>query len=163
MLFEWIRTIIVLPGTVLVFLPALLLYFTDYRWTFSSWPLFIAGIIFMLVGLGLAGWTMWLFAKKGLGTAAPWAPPKKLVIEGPYRHVRNPMISSVLTLLIAESLLLNSWSVIGIFALFFAGNMVYFPLVEEKELEKRFGAAYLDYKRNVPRWIPRLTPLEKNP
>ncbi|MDR2506993.1 MAG: isoprenylcysteine carboxylmethyltransferase family protein [Candidatus Accumulibacter sp.] len=161
MLFEWIRTIVILPGTVLIFLPALLLYFTDYRWEFSSWPLLAAGCVFLFAGLSMAVWTMWLFSKKGQGTAAPWNPPKKLVIEGPYRHVRNPMISSVLMMLVAEALLLNSWHIVGLFVLFFGINTVYFPLAEEKELERRFGAAYLDYKRNVPRWIPRFRPFEE--
>jgi protein-S-isoprenylcysteine O-methyltransferase Ste14 len=160
MVFEWIRTIIVLPGTVLVFLPALLLYLTDYRWKFSSLPLFAAGIVLLCAGLSLAGWTMWLFGKKGRGTPAPWNPPKKLVIEGPYRHVRNPMITSVLILLIAETLLLDSWLPMGVFALFLGSNMLYFPFVEEKGLEKRFGQDYLAYKREVPRWLPRMTPFK---
>jgi protein-S-isoprenylcysteine O-methyltransferase Ste14 len=163
MVFEWIRTIIVLPGTVLVFLPALLLYFTDYRWQFNSLPLFAAGIVLLCAGLSLAGWTMWLFGKKGRGTPAPWNPPKKLVIEGPYRHVRNPMITSVLTLLIAEALLLDSWLPMGVFALFLGINMLYFPFVEEKGLEKRFGPDYLAYKREVPRWLPRMTPFKPAP
>jgi protein-S-isoprenylcysteine O-methyltransferase Ste14 len=59
---------------------------------------------------------------------------------------------------IAESLLLNSWTIFGLFGLFLWGNMIYFPFFEEKNLEKRFGSAYCEYKRNVPRWIPRLTP-----
>jgi protein-S-isoprenylcysteine O-methyltransferase Ste14 len=160
MFFEWLRTIIILPGSALVFFPALVLHLSDYRWEFNSIPLFIAGIILLCAGLSLAAWTMWLFAKRGQGTAAPWNPPKKLVIEGPYRHVRNPMITSVLILLIAEALLLNSWLLMGIFALFLGGNMLYFPFVEEKGLEKRFGQDYLAYKREVPRWLPRITPFK---
>ncbi|MDR1368009.1 MAG: isoprenylcysteine carboxylmethyltransferase family protein [Candidatus Accumulibacter sp.] len=160
MFFEWVRTILILPGSVLVFFPALALYLADYRWEFSSIPLFTAGCVLLCVGLSLAAWTMWLFAKKGRGTAAPWTPPKYLVVEGPYRHVRNPMITSVLTLLIAEALLLNSWLPMGIFALFLGGNMLYFPFVEEKSLENRFGPDYLAYKREVPRWLPRIKPFE---
>jgi protein-S-isoprenylcysteine O-methyltransferase Ste14 len=101
---------------------------------------------------------MWLFAHRGKGTAAPWNPPKKLVVEGPYAYVRNPMITSVFMMQIAEALLLNSWLIFGLFGLFLLGNMVYFPFFEEKDLEKRFGDDYRTYKRNVPRWIPRLTP-----
>jgi protein-S-isoprenylcysteine O-methyltransferase Ste14 len=163
MFLEWLRTIIILPGSVLVFFPALALYFSEYRWKFSSLPLFIAGIVLLCAGLSLAGWTMWLFAKRGQGTAAPWNPPKKLVIEGPYRHVRNPMITSVLILLTAEALLLNSWLIMGLFVLFLGGNMLYFPLVEEKGLEKRFGQDYLAYKREVPRWLPLITPFDPAP
>lgn len=163
MFLEWIRTIIVLPGTVLVFLPALALHLTDYRWEFNAIPLFAAGIVLLCAGLSLAGWTMWLFAKRGHGTAAPWNPPRKLVIEGPYRHVRNPMITSVLILLAAEALLLNSWLPMGIFGLFLGINMLYFPFVEEKGLERRFGQDYLAYRRAVPRWLPRMTPFRPVP
>ena len=165
MVFAWIRTILILPMNVLVFIPAVILYFTGYRWTQNHPALLALGGVLMAFGLCLAGWTMRLFASRGKGTAAPWNPPKKLVVAGPYRHVRNPMITSVLVMLLAEALLLNSWWIAGLFALFALLNMIYFPLFEEKELAKRFGAGYLAYKRNVPRWIPRVTPYtpqEKN-
>lgn len=70
------------------------------------------------------------------------------------------MITSVLILLIAETLLLDSWLPMGVFALFLGSNMLYFPFVEEKGLEKRFGQDYLAYKREVPRWLPRMTPFK---
>ncbi|MDR0445035.1 MAG: hypothetical protein LBG98_01990 [Puniceicoccales bacterium] len=58
-------------------------------------------------------------------------------------------------MLIAESLLLHSGYIFILFILFWAGNMIYFPFFEEKDLEKRFGEDYRRYKHNVPRWIPR--------
>jgi protein-S-isoprenylcysteine O-methyltransferase Ste14 len=68
------------------------------------------------------------------------------------------MITGVLLMLSAEALLLQSWPV-GIWMMvFFIGNAIYFPLIEEKGLEKRFGNEYRNYKANVPRWIPRLRP-----
>ncbi|MDR0522250.1 MAG: isoprenylcysteine carboxylmethyltransferase family protein [Planctomycetaceae bacterium] len=154
---EWIRTVVILPMNVLVFIPAIVLWFTGYKWTVNRPELLILGGVLLAGGLFLAGWTMRLFAVKGQGTAAPWNPPKKLVVSGPYCFVRNPMITSVLTMQIAEALLLNSSWCFGLFLLFWLGNMVYFPFFEEKDLEKRFGESYLEYKRHVPRWIPRLT------
>jgi protein-S-isoprenylcysteine O-methyltransferase Ste14 len=68
------------------------------------------------------------------------------------------MITGVLLMLSAEALLLQSWPIAAWMMLFFIGNAIYFPLVEEKGLEKRFGNEYRDYKANVPRWIPRLRP-----
>jgi protein-S-isoprenylcysteine O-methyltransferase Ste14 len=125
--------------------------------------LLVLGGLLLFVGLFLAGWTMRLFARLGQGTAAPWDPPRRLVIAGPYRYVRNPMISSVLIMLIAESLLLNSFILLVWWAIFLLGNMLYFPLREEKDLEKRFGSSYAVYKKHVPRWLPRLRPWKGEP
>jgi len=108
--------------------------------------------------LALAVWTVRIFLGFGKGTPAPWAPPRRLVVRGPYRYVRNPMISGVLMLLLAESLFCRSVPLAVWMGVFFAANAVYFPLVEEKGLEKRFGDDYRKYKAHVPRWIPRLTP-----
>jgi protein-S-isoprenylcysteine O-methyltransferase Ste14 len=68
------------------------------------------------------------------------------------------MITGALSMLLAETLLLKSWPIFLWLLVFFLLNSVYFPLVEERSLEKRFGADYLEYKKHVPRWIPRLTP-----
>lgn len=121
---------------------------------------FWVGLLLAGAGLALGAWTATLFMKFGDGTPAPWDPPKKLVVRGPYRYVRNPMISGVLLMLMAEAILLQSWPIAAWMAFFFLGNGVYFPLVEEKDLERRFGPAYGRYKAHVPRWIPRLRPWE---
>ncbi len=101
---------------------------------------------------------MRLFATHGRGTPAPWDPPQRLVVAGPYRHVRNPMITAVLLVLLAEALLLRSWGVAAWLLFFATANMAYFPVIEEPGLRQRFGKAYEDYSTNVPRWIPRLRP-----
>ena len=161
-----VRTIIVLPGTVLFFIPALILMFTANS-RFPPELITPSQICFWLAllaagtGVALCVWTAKLFTKYGDGTPAPWDPPRKLVIIGPYRYVRNPMISGVLLLLLAEALLFHSWPITAWMILFLVGNAIYFPLVEEKGLEKRFGDEYLEYKARVPRWIPRLRPWEK--
>ena len=157
MFWSWIKTILILPLNVLVFIPGVMLYLSDYEFSLAQGWQAVGGIFLLILGLSLALWTMMLFHHKGKGTAAPWNPPKKLVIEGPYRHVRNPMITSVLVIIIAEWLLLGAWQLLVLFIIFLIGNMIYFPLVEEKGLEKRFGEDYLRYKKHVPRYIPRLT------
>lgn len=90
-------------------------------------------------------------------TAASWAPPRKLVVRGPYRHVRNPIISGVLFLLISESLLFDVPGLLVWTTVLFVGNSVYFPLIEEPGLRTRSGDDYEVSCRNVGRWIPRLT------
>jgi protein-S-isoprenylcysteine O-methyltransferase Ste14 len=158
-----IRTIITLPGTVLVLVPAAILWVTAG----TPWAGSLAGpadpelwiaLVLLLPGLGLAAWTSRLFITIGEGTPAPWDPPQKLVVRGPYRFVRNPMITSVLIMLMAEAVFFASWPILGWMAVFWLVNAVYFPLFEEKGLEKRFGEDYRRYKANVPRWIPRLSP-----
>lgn len=94
----------------------------------------------------------------GKGTVMPWDPTQTLVITGLYRHVRNPIILGVLIIQIGEALLLSSYGIALLPLVFFIINTVYFIYSEEPGLEKRFGEAYLEYKRNVPRWIPRLIP-----
>ncbi|MDR3233840.1 MAG: isoprenylcysteine carboxylmethyltransferase family protein [Planctomycetaceae bacterium] len=171
MTLKWIQATIIFPINAVIFIPAVLLFCTGSHYrihtsisipsiagvAFISIP-FVTGCVFFVCGVCLAGWTMRLFATQGEGTAAPWNPPKKLVVAGPYRYVRNPMITSVLLMLSGEALLLWSGVVFAWFAVFWLGNMIYFPLFEEKDLEKRFGESYQEYKYNVPRWIPRITP-----
>ncbi len=72
--------------------------------------------------------------------------------------MRNPMISGVLFILLGEAALFGSLALLVWFLVFFAFQAIYMPLVEERGLARRFGKANLVYKRNVPRWIPRLTP-----
>jgi len=62
----------------------------------------------------------------------------------------------VLIILFAEAIFFQSWPIALWMLIFFMGNMIYFPLIEEKGLEKRFGDDYRRYKANVPRWVPKL-------
>jgi protein-S-isoprenylcysteine O-methyltransferase Ste14 len=113
-----------------------------------------------LVGLGvlLVYKTVILFATVGDGTLAPWDPPRRLVVRGSYCHVRNPMISGVLSILLGEAILFGSVPLLVWFVISFALNALSMPLIEEPLLEGRFGSDYVTYERNVPRWIPHLKP-----
>jgi protein-S-isoprenylcysteine O-methyltransferase Ste14 len=110
------------------------------------------------VGLALFVTSLRRFDVEGQGTLAPWDPPRRIVVRGPYRHVRNPMISGVIFVLFGEALFLQSWPHAVWAAAFLAINVVYIPLVEEPQLRRRFGDAYADYCRRVPRFVPRLRP-----
>ena len=159
-----LRAIVLLPGAMTVLLPAVLIYAQGgpvIGFGLAA-PLaalvVLAGAALVTVGLGLIHRTVSLFAAVGRGTLAPWDPTRRLVVRGPYRHVRNPMITGVLSVLLGEGLVLGSVSILVAGAIFFAVNATYIPLVEERGLIERFGDSYLAYKRNVPRWIPRLRP-----
>ena len=144
--------ICLLPGMVAGVIPALLVD------GLAAWPLVVLGAIVAALGLALIVQTVALFASVVKGTLAPWDPTERLVVRGPYRRVRNPMISGVLCVLLGEALAFGSLAVLVWFALVFALNAVYFPLVEEPGLERRFGTDYEAYRAEVPRWLPRLRP-----
>jgi protein-S-isoprenylcysteine O-methyltransferase Ste14 len=109
-------------------------------------------------GTALALISFRLIMRIGEGTIMPWDPSRKLVVVSLYGYVRNPMILGVLIVLVGEALAFSSVG-IGMLALFFfVVNTAYFMLSEERGLEKRFGEEYREYKRNVPRWVPRVTP-----
>ncbi|MBK8900220.1 MAG: isoprenylcysteine carboxylmethyltransferase family protein [Anaerolineaceae bacterium] len=157
-------SILLLPFLVAVVMPYwLLTTFTaiDYRWSDNVlivWLPRLIGAIALTAGFLLFSWCVTLFARVGQGTLAPWDPTRNLVAVGPYRFVRNPMISGVAFILIGEALLWGSW-LVGLWASLFIGlNHLYFVVSEEPGLEKRFGEPYRHYKAHVPRWIPRLRP-----
>lgn len=120
----------------------------------------IAGALLIGVGLYLLYKTISLFVTVGQGTLAPWDPTRKLVAQGIYRHVRNPMISGVLSILLGEVFISGSAALVNWFLIFWMLNLIYIPLIEEPGLENRFGASYREYKKHVPRWIPRISPWE---
>ena len=155
-------SIALLPFMVAIVIPRWLLqaYWTsDSHWGVAVAPTMrVVGWGIFTLGLLLFGWCVWLFGRVGKGTLAPWDPTRRLVAIGPYRHVRNPMITSVATMLVGEAVA-NGSRVLAIWcALFIALNHVYFLVVEEPGLVRRFGDDYVRYRGHVPRWIPRWSP-----
>jgi len=116
---------------------------------YAGLPLFAAGAALWL-------WSVLQFVR-AKGTPVPLNPPPKLVEEGPYRHVRNPMLAGVFIMLLALGVLLRSWSLTaGFTPLFVIGALLEFKLIEEPELERRLGDAYRNYRARTPMLIPRL-------
>ena len=118
----------------------------------------VCGVVPLALGVLLFASTLRRFAVDGRGTLAPWDPPRRLVVRGPYRFVRNPMISGVVLVLVGEAMLLASrphavWAFV-----FVVINLTYIPLLEEPMLLLRFGEPYREYCRHVPRLFPRLRP-----
>ena len=150
-----LRAVTLLPAMVTIVVPtAILLARRDAH---GGWKLRVPlAVALLAAGVTLMVSTVRLFATAGRGTLAPWDPTQRLVVRGVYRYVRNPMISGVLCILVAEAAAFGSLALLGWSALFFVVNAVYIPLVEEPGLERRFGEAYRRYKQSVPRWVPRL-------
>jgi protein-S-isoprenylcysteine O-methyltransferase Ste14 len=98
------------------------------------------------------------FALKGIGTPAPVAPTRHLVVSGLYRHVRNPMYVGVVLAIVGQALWLGSMALLGYAAAVFAAFFLFVLLYEEPALRRQFGAEYESYRRHVPRWLPRIQP-----
>ena len=156
--------ILALPFVGVAVVPALLragLLGPDTRWPLSLPILLLpwcVGLPLAAAGFWLWAWCVWLLARVGRGTLAPWSPTRHLVVAGPYRHVRNPMIAGVVAMLIGEAACLGSVWIFGWAIAFWLGKQIWFITSEEPTLVRRFGGAYACYRDAVPRWLPRRTP-----
>jgi protein-S-isoprenylcysteine O-methyltransferase Ste14 len=159
-LLRHVFAIVVLPVTVTVFVPV---------WIAQRYGITLKlpsgaedavpqtlGTALLAAGVALFSWSLYHFATQGRGTLAPWDPPRRLVLRGPYRFVRNPMISGVTFVLVGEALVLESLPHAAWAAVFAVLNLVYIPLLEEPRLEARLGEEYRRYREHVPRFLPRL-------
>ena len=118
----------------------------------------LIGSVIVVGGLVLLVATIRMFILIGNGTIMPWDPTRKMIVAGVYRHVRNPMILGTIITQVGEAILFASYEIALLAVLNFAINTIYFIYLEEPGLEKRFGEEYIQYKKNVPRWLPRLNP-----
>ena len=116
----------------------------------------VAGMIGAAAGLALALWCVLTFALAGRGTPAPFDPPRRLVVGGPYRFVRNPMYVGAGLALAGAALFYRSPPLLGYTALFLAITHLFVLWYEEPTLRRLFGDEYVEYCRRVRRWWPSL-------
>lgn len=121
-------------------------------------PAQVAGALLIGAGAAVIANSFVHFAVEGLGTPAPFAPPKHLVVGGLYRYVRNPMYVSIAAAVAGQGLLLGQPKLFVALAIGAVPVAAFVRLYEEPALTRKFGAEYEEYCRNVPRWLPRLTP-----
>ena len=137
-------------------------------WSITDWqlqPPFLGleltrgiGAIMILTGvLGLVD-AFARFALQGLGTPAPIAPTRNLVVTGLYRHVRNPIYVAVVAIILGQAVLMGESRLIVYGALLWLAFHVFVVAYEEPTLELTFGSEYEAFRTAVPRWIPRMTP-----
>jgi protein-S-isoprenylcysteine O-methyltransferase Ste14 len=142
---------LVLPGTFAGLIPA---------WVVSADPVRNDGSVLGLAPLCLGGamllWCVRDFYVAGKGTLAPWDPPRRLVIVGLYRFVRNPMYVGILVLLIGWALWAGSWMLACYAALVGVAFHLRVVLYEEPRLRSQFPDEWNAYVRAVPRWLPNL-------
>src|SRR6478609_12153316 len=98
------------------------------------------------------------FALQGLGTPAPIAPTQNLVVTGLYRYVRNPIYVALVAVILGQAALFGDQRLLAYGVLVWLAFHAFVVGYEEPALVRRFGTEYEDFRANVPRWIPRLTP-----
>jgi protein-S-isoprenylcysteine O-methyltransferase Ste14 len=161
------RTLAVLGSAVFfVVAPCTLAGFVP--WSITGWqlrPPFFGlelgrgiGAIMILAGVPALVDAFARFALQGLGTPAPIAPPRILVVTGLYRYVRNPIYVAVVAIILGQAVLMGDWRLIVYGALLWLFFHVWVVAIEEPTLEQTFGSEYEAFRAAVPRWIPRMTP-----
>lgn len=130
---------------------------------FRSGPRVETGVLsFLAIPLWLIGSAIvlrcfWDFTFKGGGTPVPADPPKELVVTGFYRYVRNPIYVGVILIFLGHFLWFGYWALLVYTVFSYIGVHTFIVLYEEPTLKRKFGAAYEEYLRRVPRWIPQFS------
>ena len=121
-------------------------------------PVRYAAVLPLILGAVMCYAAIWSFATLGQGTPAPFDPPRRLVVQGFFRYVRNPIYVGALLVLVSEAVLLQAASVTVLLCIagIFGGVHLFVALYEEPVLRNRFGIQYEQYLKEVPRWVPRL-------
>src|ERR687895_1137187 len=141
------------------------------RWTWNgTFPLEVFGGVVLIgsvvVGtwaVAKMGWARLLFAGALFPSGAVAEEndvPQRLVVEGPYRYVRNPLYDTDLCLILGAALLTRSWALV-LLAAFYLAQLALQPPLEERELRERFGVPYRRYCELVPRFVPRRKPVRQ--
>ena len=143
---------IVVPGTVAVYIPMRLVggYFRPQP-GLLTW----VGVMCTVIGAAIYFRCAWEFAVRGLGTPAPIAPTKYLVTTALHRYVRNPMYIGVAIAIPGQAALFHSVHVAVYTGVMLLMAHLFVVFYEEPTLRRQFGDSYEDYRRRVPRWIPK--------
>jgi protein-S-isoprenylcysteine O-methyltransferase Ste14 len=148
--------LVVAPGTVCGLVPWLI---TGWRQPgHSVWWVDALGWMLVLSGAAVLAHAFVAFAWHGRGTPAPAAPTERLVVEGAYRHVRNPMYVAVVAVVLGQALLFGSWGLFAYLVVICMAQDAFVRGYEEPTLREVYGPAYDDFRDHVPRWLPRVTP-----
>ena len=145
---------ILAPGSVLVLVPGCIL---DGFPRPESSPRTWLGVLTLLLASAIYFRCAWEFAVRGLGTPAPIAPTKFLVTTALHRYVRNPMYIVVFGVILGEAATFRSVRLLAYAGFFFVPVQLFVIFYKEPTLRLQFGESYEEYRRSVPRWIPRLS------
>jgi protein-S-isoprenylcysteine O-methyltransferase Ste14 len=159
MMFVLVRTLTysaLFIGLLLVYLPARLLSWSGIVRPATIAAPQVAGMVVGAAGAAVALWCIFTFAFVGRGTPAPFDPPRRLVIHGPYGFVRNPMYVGAGLALAGAALFYKSWLLLFYAGLFLLVTHLFVVWYEEPTLRRTFEQEYEAYCRQVRRWWPRI-------
>ncbi len=142
---------------VLIYVPAQLLSWSGIIRPSTIEVQQIIGMIVGVIGALIALWCVFTFATIGGGTPAPFDPPRRLVIRGPYHFVRNPMYIGAGLALAGAALFYESTVLVLYLCVFFLVTHLFVIWYEEPTLRQNFREEYEAYCRRVRRWLPGLT------
>jgi protein-S-isoprenylcysteine O-methyltransferase Ste14 len=154
--FRAITYAILFIGVVLIYVPARLLSWSGIVQPLAIGIQHIVGIMIGTAGAVIALWCIFTVASIGRGTPAPFDPPRRLVIQGPYRFVRNPMYIGAGLALTGAALFHASLPLLGYAGIFFLIAHLFVISYEEPTLRRTFGQEYEDYCGQIRRWWPSL-------
>ena len=141
-------------GLVLIYVPARLLSWSGIVRPVAIEVQQVVGMVIGAAGAAVALWCIFTFASVGRGTPAPFDPPRRLVVRGPYRFARNPMYIGAGLALAGAALFYESWPLLGYAGLFFLATHLFVVLYEEPVLRRTFGQEYEAYCGRIRRWWP---------
>jgi protein-S-isoprenylcysteine O-methyltransferase Ste14 len=143
-------------GLVLIYVPARLISWSGIDRPAAIEVPQLAGMVLGAAGAAVALWCIFTFVSIGRGTPAPFDPPRRLVIQGPYRFVRNPMYIGAGLALASAALFYESLPLLAYTGLFFVATHLFVVWYEEPTLQRTFGHEYEAYCGQVGRWWPSL-------
>lgn len=164
---EQVRRVRATTGSILFFLVAPGLVVGLGPWLLTRWelnlnatlgPVRVVGAVLLLAAIAFLVHAFLRFVVEGLGTPAPVAPTRHLVVGGVYRYLRNPMYVAVVAAILGQAMVLGRPILLAYAALIAAAQAAFVHFHEEPQLRRRYGAEYDAYRQAVPGWWPRLRP-----
>lgn len=149
LLLRAVAAFLALPGVVALLVPLLIASpairdGVPFRWV---------ALVPLLLGFGLLIWCVRLFLVQGKGTLAPWAPPRQIVVSGPYAFTRNPMYVAVIVMLIGWAIGFHSWALLVYAMVVLVAFHLRVRLGEEPWLADTYHDKWARYAAHVPRWV----------
>src|SRR5210317_890380 len=145
----------------IIWIPYEILSASGHDIEFNNGVFQYVGLVFITLGVAAYIWCSGSFVFYAKGTPIPFTPTKELVVTGLYKYVRNPLYIAGTLVLLGEVLLFQSKGIF-IYTLIMFGVFNVHVLMEETHLEDTFGKKYEQYRKHVPRWIPRFKSYKEN-